>query len=142
MARSRLVVGAHVVCYVNNRMFGRVADIEWDSATPRKESRCVDTLKPAELMPEAVSVNGQMTIYRLHNDGGIEAAGMVATWADLPREKYFSLLILDRVTDTVIFRADECSVEHQSWKAQKGYVMGRIRFKGLDWSNETAPSTA
>jgi hypothetical protein len=140
MARSPLLTGAQVLCYINSRAFGRVADLGWTSDTPLEELRVVDVLEPVELIPQGVSVRGQLSIYRLRQDGGLQAAGMVATWADLTRQKYFSILVVDRVTDTVIFRADKCMVGSESWRFGKGYVMGQVSFQGLGWSNETEPS--
>lgn len=140
MARSRLVVGAQVVVYINGAPYGRVADFGWSDNSPRKEVACVDWLGPWELIPTSTRVQGNMTIYRLHRDGGIEASGMKATWRDVPREKYFSVLVLDRSTDTVIFQANKCSINSQSWRVGKGYVMGTINFTALEWNNETPDS--
>lgn len=141
MARSRLLVGAQVVVYINAQLFGRVADMGWNETTPRREVHVVDYLPPWELIPTGITIHGTMTIYRMHRDGGLEAAGMKATWADLTKEKYFSIMVLDRVTDTVIFQANKCSVNSQSWHVGRGYVMGNVAFTALDWSNETPQST-
>jgi len=130
-----------VVCYINGQLFGRVADVGWSESTPRKEMHVVDYLPPWELIQISVSIHGTMTIYRLHKDGGLEAAGMKATWPDLSREKYFSILHLDRVTDTVVFQADKCSTVSQSWHVGRGYVMGTVSFTALGWNNETPQST-
>ncbi len=140
MARSRLVTGAMVLVYINNQMFGRCADLSWGADTPQKELHTVDMLPPAELIPGPVSVRGSMQIYKLHKDGGIEAAGLAATWADITRQKYFSIVVLDRVTDTVVFRADKCATTSQNWRNGRGHIMGTIGFSGLFWGNETQPS--
>lgn len=138
--RGQLVVGAGVRCYINNRSFGRVADFSYSLGTPRKKLHGIDWLPPIELIQQSVDVDGEMTIYRLHKDGGAEAAGMVGTWPDLSREKYFSLVLIDRSTDTVIFQANQCSTTGQHWRIGRGYVLGNIRFSGIQYNNETAPS--
>lgn len=140
MARSRLLTGAQTLVYINGQLFGRIADISWSSETPQSEKKVVDWMPPWELVPQGASVRGVMTIYRIHKDGGIEGAGMTANWNDLTRQKYFSVMVLDRVTDTVLFQADKCSVTGQSWRIGRGYVMGNINFTGLYWNNETSPS--
>lgn len=140
MARARTVVAAHCVVYVNGRLFGRVASLGFSAETPQRELRVIDTLEPAELIPQGASVRGSLTIYRLHRDGGIEAAGLAAAWADMTRQKYFSLMVVDRVTDTVLFRADRCATAAQSWNVGRGFVMGTVAFVGLNWSNETVPA--
>ena len=142
MARSPILVGAHVVVYVNGTMFGRVAGLSHSMDSPIRELHGVDTYLPIELVRGPVSIRGNMTLYRLHNDGGLESAGMIGTWNDLTREKYFSILVLDRSTDTVVFRADRCGVSSQNWTYGKGYVMGNVGFNGLLWTNETPDSTS
>lgn len=140
MAKGRLVVGAHVLVYVNSRPFGRCAEFEHESDTPARPVKCVDSVIPAEQIPLAVSFSGSMQIYRLHQDGGIEQAGLTATWQDLPREKYFSIVVLDRLTQTTLFRADRCKVLRQRWSMRKGFVMGSVQFTGIIWNNATEPS--
>jgi hypothetical protein len=142
MAKGRLVVGAHVLVYVNQRPFGRVAEFEHESDTPGRQVKCVDSVIPAEIVPQAVSFSGSMQIYRLHQDGGIEQVGMTATWQDLPREKYFSVAVFDRFSQTLLFRADRCKVLRQRWAMRRGYVMGTVQFTGILWNNATEPSSA
>jgi hypothetical protein len=77
-------------------------------------------------------------MYKIHGDGGNEASGLVATWNSMTREKYFSLLVLDRVTDTVLVQVDKCVVTNQSWVIQpKSFVIGTVAFSGFDYSNDT-----
>lgn len=141
MGLSRLMVGAHALCHINGRLFGRVADISVESDSPHREVHCVDTLEPAELVAQALRGGGQMAIYRIHGDGGIQATGMIPAWRDVTRAKYFSILITDRFSDTVFFRADACSVLKESWRVGRGYVMGSVAFKILSWGNEVQPSS-
>jgi len=133
---NRLLVGAHVVVYLNNSPFGRVADLAWSVSTPKKQLHCVDWLSPVELIPTSREVQASMTIFKMHGDGGIEAAGLAGAWGDSTMEKYFSILVIDKLSDTTIFRSDRCSVVSQSWKVGRGYVMGSISFTGLHWSND------
>jgi hypothetical protein len=140
MALSRLMVGAHALVHINGRLYGRVASIDVDSSTPHREVQPVDVLTPAELIPQAAKLSGSMQVYRIHGDGGIQATGMIPTWRDLTRGKYFSILITDRFSDTTFFRADACSCTGDRWRIARGYVMGQISFKGLAWTNETEPS--
>ena len=74
--------------------------------------------------------------------GGIEGAGMMPTWQAATRGKYFSILIVDRITDTIIFESKKNSVIRQTWNIPtKGYVTGTIAFKGLLYGNNTEPPT-
>lgn len=140
MGLSRLQVGAQTLVYINGRLFGRCADVGYESNTPQRFVQPIDVIVPAELVPGAAKASGTISIYRLHGDGGIQAAGMIPTWRDLMRAKYFSILVIDRFSDTVTFRADACSVTREAWRHGRGYVMGQIAFDVLAWNNETEPS--
>lgn len=141
MPVNRLTVGAHVVAYINSKQFG-IADIDWSISYGKRESHGIDWLGPIEFIPGSKTVRGSMTLYKVRGDGGVEAAGMAGTWADTTLEKYFSLLVLDRVSDTTIFRADRCSIDSQSWKVGRGYIMGQIQFSALEWGNEAQASNS
>lgn len=142
MARSTLVVGAHLRVYVNGQPYGRTIEGEFSILTPQKELHVLDTFVPAELVQQAASVQGSIRVYKQHGDGGAQAAGIGPSLADLSLAKYFSILVLDRVTDTVVFRADRCSLEQERWGLPtRGYVTGQFSFKALNYSNETVSKT-
>jgi hypothetical protein len=62
---------------------------------------------------------------------------MTTDFANLPRERYFSVMIIERKSDRVLFAADRCSVISQSWQmGAKSMVTGTVEFEGLDWYNE------
>jgi hypothetical protein len=142
MAGSTIVTGAHVVVYINGSVFGKVTSFGFKSVTARKEIRQVDSVGVQELAPTTTSVSCTMSLYRQMSDGGLEGAGITARYENLPRERYFNVTLVDRVTDSVIFQASQCSVEEQSWTiAPKGLVTGQVAFKALEWSNEVQSST-
>jgi hypothetical protein len=137
MGKSLIITGARVVCYINGQKFGRVSSFRWDSATPRKAIYGLDSSEPYELAPLPSRITGSLTVYRTVGDGGLEGSGIVAQFADIPREKYFSLTLIERSSDTVVFRADDCAVTNQSWDVpSKGVMMGNFSFEALSWSNE------
>jgi hypothetical protein len=140
MAVPLLLSGAKVVLYVNGNLFGKVSSFKYASATPRKKIRGVDSMVPFELGMTTNDINGTMTVYRLIQDGGAEGAGMVAPIVEIPREKYFSLILVDIASNTVIFEADYCSVEDQSWTFEaRDLAKGQITFSALDYLNEVRP---
>jgi hypothetical protein len=106
--------------------------------TPRKELRGIDTLQSVELVPTSANVKGTLQIYRLHQDGGIEAAGLASTFDSLTREKYAALMVLDRATDTTIIQVDKFCVQNQAWSfSPKSYIIGTITWSGLNYFNES-----
>lgn len=143
MARSLLITGAKVFLYVNGRPYGRCADFRWNSDTPARSIRGIDSMEPFELAPTVSNVSGSMTIYRLSNDGGAEGAGLVAPVSELSREKYASMMLIERNTNQVLFRTDFVKLTGQSWSAPaRGYVMGNLSFEAIGYSNEVREFTA
>lgn len=142
MSKSSVVVAPQVVAYINGKRVGRVFSFRWSSDTPRKSINGLDQLTPQELAPTSARCSGSVGILRTVMDGGIEGLGMTAHSSQVVREKYFSLTLVDRLTDTILFRADKCSVINQSWDvAEKGVVRGMVNWEALEWSNECLPAT-
>lgn len=139
--RSRTLTGAQTKMYVNGRPYGRVAAIDWVVETPSADIQGIDTLQPTEAAPEAAHGTAELTVYRLHRDGGLQGAGMGAYWPDLAKLKYFSVLVVDRLTDTVLFRADRCTATSERWGVRtSGHVSGTVHLKFVvDWTNDSAP---
>lgn len=141
MARStRLIQSAAVIAMVNGRPFGVVTAFQWNSATPKKEFYGIDSPDPYEIGATQTKITGTISVYRTNGDGGAEGWGLATTFDDISREKYFSLMLIDRATNRVLFQADFCSVTSQSWNVPpKGVVTGQIQFAALTWNNEVRP---
>lgn len=141
MSRAKVIPSGSVNVYVNGKPFGRCVGFTFKSATAKREIHGIDSLDPYELAATTASISGSMTIVRTVADGGAEGAGMTVTYEDLPREKYFSIMLVDRgANDTVLFQADECSVSSQSWNVPaKGVVTGTVEWSAISWSNEVKP---
>ena len=141
MSKSNLVTSAKVCCYINGNMVGRVTAFRWSSDSPRKAAYGLDCNTPYELMPTTSRCSGSVSLLKITGDGGIESLGMAAHSSQMVREKYFSLTIVDRVSDTLLFRADYCSVTNQSWDiAERSLVRGTVSFEGLYWNNDCQSS--
>lgn len=134
---SNLIVGAHTYCMINSVKIANVAGMNYEISSPKKELRGIDILEPIELIPMGVSFSGSMMLYRLHRDGGAEALGIIPTWNQMTKGKYFSIIIKDRATDTILLQASKCEVQKQSWRVEpKSHVMGTIQFSGIKYNNE------
>jgi hypothetical protein len=134
---NRIVSGASVIMYVNGRPFANVIDFKWRHMTPGEEIGGLDSMEAFEIAPTTSRISGTLNLYRLMGDGGLEGAGIVPTAEWLPRGKYFSLALVERLTDTVIFSAQHCHSEDQGWDVQtRKFVMGSMSFKALSYSNE------
>lgn len=137
MAKSKVLTSAKVVCYINGKPVGRVTSFRFTSDTPWREIIGVDQNTPFEFAPITTRCSGSLTLIRTVRDGGIEALGMTTHTSQLSKAKYCTLTLVDRTTDTIIFRADSCVVSNQSWDAPtRGLVTGSVSFMALGWSNE------
>lgn len=140
MARSTLIHGASVVLYVNKVKYAKVIDFHFTVSTPRNKLYGIDAVQPFELALAATDISGSVTIYRQSQDGGAEGAGMATPMPELSREKYFSLMLIEEHSNTILFQASRCSLESQAWGvAAKQYVFGNLNFSAIDWSNEIRP---
>jgi hypothetical protein len=138
--RPKTVHGARVLVYVNGVLFGRCAGFSWNGTSPRRKIHVVDTPHAVELAATTVDCAWNMTVLRTVGDGGIQGAGMVAPQqALLSREKYFTVLLVERMSGLPLFQADMCQVEAEGWVlTPKNLLMGQIQGAGIVWVNEAA----
>lgn len=135
--RQKTIVGASVILYVNNKPYGQVVGFRFSSQTPRDAILAIDSLDPFELAPTSTKCSGSIELIRTAGDGGAEGGGFTTDYERLSREKYFSVMLMERITNTVIFRADFCSVVSQQWDFRaKQMAHGSLEFEALDWNNE------
>lgn len=140
MSRARILTSAACLVFVNGKIYSQISDFAWNSDTPKKAIYCVDQMEPAELAPTTVKTGFTMSLYRVKGSAGARGAGMVGTFPDLSRERYFSVMIVDRENGLVVFRADECSAESEHWNAPaKSMVTGSLSVSCLAWSDEMEP---
>jgi hypothetical protein len=134
---QKILTGANLVVYVNARPYGLVERFTYTENTPSRENRGIDTVDTSELAPTRSDVFGTMEIWRLKGDGGLEGAGLKTHSRLMARARYFSLTLIDRVTDEVFFQADRCRVESQTWPVPiKQLVKGTVSWKALQMNNE------
>lgn len=139
MSRARTIVSANVICYINNKPYAQVTSFAFHSSTPREAINGVDSIDPFELAVNTTKVSGSIGLVRTLFDGGIEGAGLTTNFERLPQEKYFSVMLVERLSQRVLFRADYCSVNQQNWSlTAKGIMQGQVEFEALAWSNDSA----
>lgn len=141
MSRPRVLNGARISVYFNNRPYGRCTAIAFSASTPHKPARGVDVPYICENMPTTYAVNGSMTVYRMIADGGAEGAGLQAPQELQSREKYGTLILVERDTGTTVLRIDHVTIESQQWTfSAKSLVVGNISFTGIVFTNEVQTS--
>lgn len=136
---GRLVTAAHLLVYLNGRPYGKCAGINFGVSTPPSRIRGVDSIDPYELGPSNADLMFNMVIFKTIGDGGLEGAGINPTHHYLPKGKYFSIQVVERLSRTTVFKADKCRVSDQKWSIEpKLLVRGNITFEALSWSNEVS----
>lgn len=134
---SRVLVGAKVLVFINGYLYGHVTGLRWDSQTPTAARMGIDSMTAYELSPTIAKVSGSVNLLRLEGDGGLEGRGIVAPFSHIPRERYFSVLVVDRKSKKTLHRADHCKISFQSWNyTARARVEGTFTFEGIEWNNE------
>lgn len=137
MTAAKTITGANILCYIDGRLYSRASSVSWNSATPHKPIMALDSVDPYELAVTTTHVTASMSVYRLHGDGGAQGAGMVPNYEDLPRGRYFTLILVDRMTNNTLFRMKNCVVNGESWSVpSRGIVTGSLSLEGITWDNE------
>lgn len=135
---AKSLTGAHIVCYINGKLYSRVSNFSWDSQTIHKAIYGIDIAEPLELGATQTKIGATMSVYRLVGDGGAQGAGIVPRYEDVPRGRYFNITLIDRSTDLILFQAKYCVLQSESWTVPtKGLITGQLRIEAIDWNNET-----
>ena len=143
MARTFTIASAQCLAWINGVQVGQVSGFSWRSMENRREVYAVDQNQPFELIPTQSRVQCNLRLWRLLLDGGSQGLGMSGGLDAMVRERYFTFMITERSTDTVLFQAQECSLNDESWDIQpRGIVTGTLSFTALTWNNEALPPPA
>ena len=136
-----LVSGARCLVYINGRKYGVVTGFDYESNTSVRAIETIDDILPAELAPTRCKIKGSVKCYRIAGTGGLEGMGITAQFNDIPLQKYFSITLIDKLTDNLLFSADYCMCEGQRWSFNpKGLNEGSFNFQGISWNNESVTS--
>lgn len=140
MGQPRIIVGANVICYLNGKPLGFVAMFRYNASTPSRKIGGIDSIEVLELGPTTSMCSWNMTVYRIKGGGGIQGIGMGPVSAEIPRGKYFTFVLIDRITDTILWQGAGCRVEDESG-AFESKAMSMISVAGscLTWNNEVRP---
>jgi hypothetical protein len=136
---DKTLVSGGVNCFINGVSIGWVTGVSFASNTPRRSITGIDTLVPFELVPLSTEINGTIQVVKMFGDDSLELRGIVGGAKNIINEKYFTLMLVQRSAtgaSYILFRADQCSVESQSWDIQaRGIVTGQFAFRGIEATN-------
>lgn len=135
---SNLIVGAHAILYINGSPYAYVSEVDPVISSPQKVLRGIDYLPPLEAAPGPLDYNVTAQVYRHRGAVGLEGDGLLPTWDKATRGKYFSAIIMDRATSTIMFESQRSLVTSQSWRVGRGFMVGTVNWIGIGYSNDSA----
>lgn len=137
MAITKSLRGADLRVFINGRIYPWAIAVRWSATTGSHAIGGIDQHTPFELAVGQTTIKGTMDVCRIRNTGGLEGSGIVPTEQNMLLGKYFSLALVDRLSDTVILQIDEAFVTDQNWQTQpRGLLTGAFSFEGIAWTNE------
>lgn len=137
--RPIVVAGAHVECYINGLLIGRVTSFRMNSATPHRSARGIDVMHVLEKIVTTTDISFSLGLIRTMGDGGAQGAGITTTPEDLSTKMYFTILLRDRRSDLPLFQADLCVATDESWELDaRGRMVGSVTCEGITWANESS----
>ena len=135
--QSKSIVGAQLKVYVNNRLFGIATGFTYTINPGRRPIYGLDQIVPFELAPGAYSVKGRLDFNKVRYDGGLEGRGISASQSKILLEKYIGIVVVDRVTGSVIFQAERAAINSQQWNARARDIMtGSCEYEAITWRND------
>lgn len=137
---SKIAHGARLILYINGKALGIATSFDFSSETSRKEIRGIDVAHPQEIGATTTSVSGSIGVLRLILDMGAQGYNLVTPQTDANKEKYISILLVDRALDTTVFQCDFAQITSERWSvAAKGVMTGSLSFTGINWNNDYKP---
>ena len=137
MGLGAILSGADIKVYINGSFLGWTQGVTYRSSTPVRAVHVVDQSTPAELIPTTLAVVFSMQVFRGRGQGSAEGLGLVPFGDEIVMQKYNSIELLDRETDTLVGHFVDCLVIEQNWNLMfKKMWMGNLTLQGRQYGNE------
>jgi hypothetical protein len=137
MGQAQSTAASSYKLYINNRVFGIATGFEFSEEVGRRAIYGLDQITPYELAPGTNTITGRIDCIKARNDGGLEGRGVATSHNNRLLEKYISIMLVDRITDKVVFRCDEAAVNNQTWRTEAKMIMrGSFTFTGISRTSE------
>ena len=138
MGQSFSLAGAHLKVFINGKLLGYVMNAPaWNVRSESGRLREIDNVLTKQFAPRLYEVAGTLQVLRGRSTGGLEGAGLVPTAEAMLRQKYLTIEIQDRITQDIVYRALQCTVQQQQWQINaRGIVTGTFNFEGITFANE------
>jgi hypothetical protein len=135
--KAQSLAGASLKLYINNRPVGIATGFDWTIDYGRTPIFGLDQVTAYELAPGQINVKGRIDCTRIKRDGGLEGRNIVASADNILNEKYINIILIDRDSGSIVFRAELAAIGIQNWRVDpKGILRGSFSFVGFQVTNE------
>lgn len=126
------IAAPHLKCFIDGRLAGFVVGFNYSIDSSHRTINAIDEVRAQEHAAASYGVSANFAVISSRALLGLEGAGITVYADALPRQKYLTITIVDRITDKIVFQAESAVVENQSWSVQpKGLVTGQFSIKAL-----------
>jgi len=132
MAVPVTITGAQISIFWNNTQYKEIADITFTVSYGEEEVYGIDSQYPQEILGGKISISGNVTGFRLKNNGGLQAKNLRPLFTDVSAAPYVSLRVSDRSTSEDIIFIPQCKITEESHTIpSKGVYKLNFSFKGM-----------
>jgi hypothetical protein len=132
MSQPLVLTGAHIVLYVNNKIYKEVQSITLSVDYGESEIYGIDSPWPQEIAPTKVAVRGSVQGIRVKYSGGLQASNMRPLFTDIAASPYVSIRIHDRSTgEDIVFIPNAKVTRENSSAATKSTYKLNFEFVGM-----------
>jgi hypothetical protein len=143
MARSFVLTGAHIVLYINNKVYKPTQGVSFNIDYGETEIYGIDAAYPQEIAPTRITVRGSVNGIRVKMSGGLQGENARPLFTDIAASPYISLRIHDRDSGEDILLIPNAKITREShqiatkstYKLSFDFV-GMIPLMALDRSDD------
>jgi hypothetical protein len=135
--QPQLLATPHLKLYINARVAGFVVGMSYSIETPHRSLEAIDNISSQELAVATYKIRANFNVICPRSTLGLEGAGVAYSLNQLPLGKYLNIILLDKVTDKIVFQMEQAVVDSQNWQIQpKGLMSGQFSVTGIVGSSD------
>jgi len=136
-ASNKVMGGSQILVFINGFPWGNCRSIRLRIVNTSKKLFGLDSAFPFDNIPTTIQVDGTIELYKLVGDGGLEGQEITAPPLLVQNSMFASIILINRISQEVIFRSDTCLVQSQDWDIpSRGIISGSVGFTAIDWTSD------
>ena len=118
--------------YLNNRLIKECRSVSYEIERSHNRIYGIDSNFPQELAPEKTMVTGNLTLYNIQGDDGVQGYNLVPYINEILYQPYFTIRVEDRKNGKNLFYCPQAVVTREATSVQvKQYVITTVSFEGI-----------